>query len=676
MIRKLKSLRHCIGYFYSFSKGIAQGTAEFGTTLIINHKFDLIHTVYNYVIALLLQASGRNVIIAFGHYSILQFDNDNKTQIEILLSVKHKIKRIIFYYLKRVIIYFCGIVETRNIKFLFIKNTFPLDSHINLTQELDQPPKGHLLASHYRYFGGRKYSKQNISHRKYHKINISIAKAYTSFYRQLDAEFEIDRVVCWDGIYVTYGVARDIFNKSTNLIFQHTGFESKRLCMEFQPFSISSSPIDYFNFKQRDKLEDKDDIAEFLDRRTNVSSVKSFDSLRKKITDIQNRYHSQKVVTIYPNITWDGSIEGRDVFFSGYSNWIIETLDFCLENNLIVIFREHPQNESNYSNFTSSISLMEEEFNHFNDERIIKVKATDKISSFLIARELSELNIVYNGTIALELAYLQLPVIIAGNSPYSGRGIAYEPKTKNEYFKLVLSVNRKVFLEKFVYDSYMENVLLAAKFRFFNSSYYFPLIPEVENQSGNSNKFWDVILSGNYKVEDKEDFMKTFYRISFSEEVRIRNANFNDSQFIYSISSDKDTRRNSFNRSSFSYDSHLAWYKQKLSEEGSRVLIASIAGEDIGFVRIDNDTESSSIIGIGISRKFRGRKLSSQCLVAALGYIEKAYSKRVIKAYIKPCNSASIKGFEGANFVFVNESMIGSDSALLYKFEYKRVEIG
>ena len=113
------------------------------------------------------------------------------------------------------------------------------------------------------------------------------------------------------------------------------------------------------------------------------------------------------------------------------------------------------------------------------------------------------------------------------------------------------------------------------------------------------------------------------------------------------------------------FEEHQQWFEKKLKDKNSLFLILQFFGNDAGVVRFQIK-ENHAIIGISISKDFRGKKLAASFLSKSAKYYFKQNSLPIL-AYVKPSNIASARSFEKAGFKFFKEEIFNEFSSVVYK---------
>ena len=135
---------------------------------------------------------------------------------------------------------------------------------------------------------------------------------------------------------------------------------------------------------------------------------------------------------------------------------------------------------------------------------------------------------------------------------------------------------------------------------------------------------------------------------------------------LYEWANDVETRENSFNSRTITLQEHSIWFQDRLNNINYDMLVFFENKLPVGLVRLQEEDEANSLIGIVIDRDHRGKGLSSKILVEACQYFHKINPKSEIKAYIKKNNIPSFKAFEKAGFVLENEIFIDGQESYLF----------
>jgi len=128
----------------------------------------------------------------------------------------------------------------------------------------------------------------------------------------------------------------------------------------------------------------------------------------------------------------------RWMIFKDYYDWFIETLKFAKKNNKVNwIFKQHPS----IKNYTTKDVNFNKLFTNC-PNNIIYIDETKQIDTRSLVH-CADLIVTCLGSAGFELPAMgAIPSLTAGDNPYSGLGFALEPKTKEEYFRILSKANK------------------------------------------------------------------------------------------------------------------------------------------------------------------------------------------------------------------------------------------
>lgn len=130
-------------------------------------------------------------------------------------------------------------------------------------------------------------------------------------------------------------------------------------------------------------------------------------------------------------------------------------------------------------------------------------------------------------------------------------------------------------------------------------------------------------------------------------EIKLRPAEWADSEDLLSWRNDPDTRRVSFDQGIVKAEQHKNWLEKTLSGTTRRLIIAEkLTGEKIGMVRLDFEGTSFVEISINLAPNMRGQGYGSLLIAKVC----QEQSDLTFLARAKESNPASVKAFEKAGF--------------------------
>ena len=131
--------------------------------------------------------------------------------------------------------------------------------------------------------------------------------------------------------------------------------------------------------------------------------------------------------------------------------------------------------------------------------------------------------------------------------------------------------------------------------------------------------------------------------------MQLRPATANDARLLWDWANDPVTRDNSFSSAPIPWHEHQAWLDARLADRRSLVLVASLAGEDVGQVRFHREEERAEI-SVVVAPDARGRGFGSALIRAGVRRAREEWGPVVVGARIKATNRASVRAFRVAGF--------------------------
>lgn len=149
------------------------------------------------------------------------------------------------------------------------------------------------------------------------------------------------------------------------------------------------------------------------------------------------------LAVLFTNVGWDTAMQDRDVAFDGMTDWLREAImlfERHTEWNLVI--RVHPaetQVPGRESYDRVGEWIKQESANLPANIRIVHPE--EPVDSYALM-SMATVGCVYASTVGLELAVKGTPVIVAGAAHYSGKGLTYDLKSREE-FEVVLTTLMK-----------------------------------------------------------------------------------------------------------------------------------------------------------------------------------------------------------------------------------------
>jgi UDP-2,4-diacetamido-2,4,6-trideoxy-beta-L-altropyranose hydrolase len=151
--------------------------------------------------------------------------------------------------------------------------------------------------------------------------------------------------------------------------------------------------------------------------------------------------------------------------------------------------------------------------------------------------------------------------------------------------------------------------------------------------------------------------------------VRLRPARVDDSRLLWEWANDAETRALSFSQAPIPWNDHQKWFASKLADRRCFVLIGLDRDDQpIGSVRLDTEPLGRAVLSINLSPPNRGLGYGTQLIRMASAELVRLAKVRVIHAFVKPSNGASLRAFEKAGFSREKTETATGNPAIHYVF--------
>ena len=277
-------------------------------------------------------------------------------------------------------------------------------------------------------------------------INTSIRKrilleiCYFFYFKKLIDQYKIKMIVLGDNVY-RYGLLFELakYNKIECITPVNLNAFSMRKYESFSEFNIhdrkpENSIIDKLDLNIVKKYIDNYFSKRFSANLEQHDVLKAFSKSKKIYTkeEIVKQYDlnpSLPIIIIMNHIFSDAPHAYPDGLYDDYKEWLISTVKALQKNKKInFLIKEHPSADL-YSEKGVINSILKE-------LKCENYLLKDDVHSLTVLNEF-DVVITCGGTIGQEFIYKGKPVVLGAKPPYSGFGFTTEPKTKDEYEKLL-----------------------------------------------------------------------------------------------------------------------------------------------------------------------------------------------------------------------------------------------
>ncbi len=162
-------------------------------------------------------------------------------------------------------------------------------------------------------------------------------------------------------------------------------------------------------------------------RRWQDTPTKGGETVRRKL-ELDDR----PVVLLATNVLGDSLTLGRQVFSDTMAAWVERTVKFfASRDDVQLVIRVHPGETMTHG--TSMVDVVGQALGDIPDH-IHLVAPDEKINTYDVI-DITDLGLVYTTTVGLEMALRGIPVIVAGDTHYRGRGFTIDPDSWETYFE-------------------------------------------------------------------------------------------------------------------------------------------------------------------------------------------------------------------------------------------------
>lgn len=139
------------------------------------------------------------------------------------------------------------------------------------------------------------------------------------------------------------------------------------------------------------------------------------------------------------NSPWDSAALNIASLFSGYNEWLLETVGLILENsNFNITIRQHPDERFWWGRTKTDFNQLINE--RYSNKRIQFVSCYDKINSYALLMK-SKAVICYSSTFGIEAAMAGKKVCVCSNVYYSKLGFSYKPSNIEDIKYFLNNIN-------------------------------------------------------------------------------------------------------------------------------------------------------------------------------------------------------------------------------------------
>ena len=488
------------------------------TFIFLPYRFNYSTIWFEFLIAYYLKTIGHRVLILFAGKTITITDGINYKSRFPWIKEKVNISRAYAYSkkFKLDLIFFDDILSKNEIESLKKKSKeLDIDQILSYNSKNGINHGRKVFESVCRYHGSSKIRDEEIVRKFFFNSLISEKASINSIER-----FNPDKLFTSHGVYTSWGTFSEIYHKK-NIDFVCWGFQYRSNSIiaahnrSTRDSIINENPENYSNIEVSEFVKKK--VLDYVkykiegnlkyDRINYYSDKKKFNKIHRTIF--------LKRFCMFPNLEWDSIISFKPTIFENMNDWIIETVDWFIENpKYELVLRSHPAETNNHIKTQITVKeIIQSRFGTKLPKNISIIDSNSDITSYEVLLK-SDICLVYGSKIGLEAAILNKPVFVCSKSHFYGKNLAIEPKSKLEYFQLL--ENEDIYNEEF-----NRNAIKYGYYYYFKRQFFLPLLKKekfnfennVDLDQGkipNFDKFIRCVLHNENFIND-EEIIRMYY---------------------------------------------------------------------------------------------------------------------------------------------------------------------
>lgn len=445
----------------------------------------------------------------FSHWDCTQKHNENEMKIKFSadFSSFKSILRYFFVYKQ-----FLNLYNHENLKIIdysdVITNNVPIHKKI-VEDSLEIDLEKHAKSSTRRYTETGEIDFSDESHKNYFDMSLRNANISLQMGRFIKNEIKPDVFFTAHGIYSLWGPCFEYLKQSEIKSLVYAG--GIKIIDEI--FMKANRSKEWKNFKSKElNKQMKNEVICYLDKRRAHQTQDNIDHFKyitkDSLIDTKKSKGFDYVFCAFPNVIWDGDVDDRNHIFDGVLDWLIQIIDFMRENkNYFLYVRCHPSEVTRLKGTKLVEELLLDNIKDLeNIQNVEIISSKTNLDTYRFLDQCVNIGLVYDGTLGLELPYMGIPTLMAGDGRINIKGINIGVKTRKQYFDYISKPEKikqdfaKEFDEEILYKYVYWNQ--------FETAYYMPIIDKKTRRL----RLDDVTLS-EINIWENAEFKRTIERV-------------------------------------------------------------------------------------------------------------------------------------------------------------------
>jgi UDP-2,4-diacetamido-2,4,6-trideoxy-beta-L-altropyranose hydrolase len=179
-----------------------------------------------------------------------------------------------------------------------------------------------------------------------------------------------------------------------------------------------------------------------------------------------------------------------------------------------------------------------------------------------------------------------------------------------------------------------------------------------------SRELRQSLSQGSRELVDGDGAMRVVSVLRGTEGMRLRRARADDIRLLWEWANDPEVRAASFSSAPIPWETHVAWFAEKVGQNRSLLFIAENE-QGIAFGQIRFDLKGGEAeLNLSLAKEKRGIGLAVPLIEAGVREVLAGTECERVHAFVKPQNAASARAFEKAGFVRVGVEQVRENSAV------------
>lgn len=141
---------------------------------------------------------------------------------------------------------------------------------------------------------------------------------------------------------------------------------------------------------------------------------------------------------LFPNVVWDGDVDGRSNLFSNVIDWCVCSINAIRKTRHHLYVRFHPAEATRLKGAVLLEEILRRMIPDLDEIANVTLIGSDqKLNSYEFCKKHVDVGLIYDGTLCLEITYLGIPVIACARGMYALDSIVWVPSSVAEYEKLL-----------------------------------------------------------------------------------------------------------------------------------------------------------------------------------------------------------------------------------------------